>query len=168
MPGVSDPATFFSIRRAVPEDRDRLVDIWWWSARATHLFLSLRELEALLPEVRALRLETLDTWVLCPPGSEAVGFLVMEGRSVEGLFILPEWRRRGGGTRLMHHAGRMAERLTVEVNEQNADALAFYLAQGFEIVRRSATDRSGRPYPLLHLEESAMSAIARQFHASMR
>ena len=155
MSGVSDSAASFSIRRALPEDRDRLVEIWWRSACATHHFLSLRELEALVPEVRELHLETLQTWVLCSPGSEAIGFLVMDGRSVEGLFIAPEWQRRGGGTLLMRHAGRMANRLTVEVNEQNADAIAFYFAQGFEIVRRSATDRSGRPYPLLYLEESS-------------
>ncbi len=108
-----------------------------------------------------MRLETLQTWVLCSPGSDAIGFLVMHGRSVEGLFIVPEWRGCGGGTCLMTHAGRLADRLTVEVNEHNADALAFYLARGFEIVRRSPTDRSGRPYPLLHLQESR-SARQRQ------
>ena len=168
MSGVPDSQTSFSIRRAVPEDADRLVDIWWHSAQATHHFLSRRELEALLPEVRALRLETLQTWVLCSPGSGAIGFLVMEGRSVEGLFIAPEWRRRGGGRRLMSQARLLADRLTVEVNEQNADALAFYRAQGLEIVHRSPTDRSGRPYPLLHLEESQTSVIARQNQSSMR
>jgi putative acetyltransferase len=60
----------------------------------------------------------------------------------------------------------MAERLTVEVNEQNSAALAFYRAQGFEIVGRSVTDRSGLPYPLLHLEESADApARRRQSHS---
>jgi len=152
----------FSIRRAVPDDRDRLVDIWWRSARATHRFLSAGELDALLPEVRALRLETLQTSVLCSPDSGAVGFLVMEGRAIEALFIVPEWLRRGGGTCLLRQAGSCVERLTVEVNEQNIDAVAFYRARGFEIVRRSATDGSGRPYPLLHLEESPEAAAARR------
>lgn len=147
-------AIVFSIRRASPQDRDCLVDIWWRSARATHDFLSAPELEALLPEVRALRLESLQTWVLCTPASEAVGFLVMEGRAIEALFIAPEWLRRGGGTTLMCHARRLAGPLTVEVNEQNTAALGFYIAQGFGIACRSSTDRAGRPYPLLHLEES--------------
>lgn len=150
----ADLGTAFNIRRAVAGDRDCLVDIWWRSARATHDFLSARELESLLPEVRALRLEQLQTWVLCAPQGEAVGFLVMEGRAVEALFIAPEWQRRGGGTRLMCHARMKAKRLRVDVNEQNAGALAFYVAQGFEIVSRSATDGAGRPYPLLHLQES--------------
>lgn len=144
----------FSIRRATPADRDRLVDIWWRSARATHHFLSEAELGVLLPEVRALRLETLQTRVLCSPDSEAIGFLVMEGNAIEALFIVPEWRGRGGGRLLVNEARRVAGRLTVEVNEQNTAALGFYRAEGFQIVRRSATDRAGRAYPLLHLEES--------------
>jgi len=144
----------FSIRRAASDDRERLVDIWWQSARATHRFLSTPELEALLPEVRNLRLETLPTWVLCAPDSEAIGFLVMDGRAVDALFILPQWLRRGGGRRLLRHARLIAGPLTVEVNEQNVDAVEFYLAQGFEIVRRTPTDRAGRPYPLLCLEEA--------------
>lgn len=154
MSGNHGSATAFRIRRAAPEDRDRLVEIWWRSARATHHFLSANQLEALLPEVRALQLEKLHTWVLCAPNSDSVGFLVMEGRAVDALFIAPEWLRRGGGTRLMRHARLIAGPLTVEVNEQNAAAVEFYLAQGFQITRRSPIDSAGRPYPLLYLEES--------------
>jgi len=154
MTGGSEFATLFHIRRVLPDDGACLVDIWWRSASATHKFLSPPQLAALLPEVKALGLETLDTWVLCAPASQPVGFLVMKGRSVEALFIAPEWLRRGGGSRLMRHARLLAGPLTVEVNEQNRDAVEFYLAQGFAIVRRSPVDSAGRPYPLLHLEEA--------------
>ena len=162
MNGGHGLATPFRIRHAAPDDRDHLVDIWWRSASATHRFLSAQQLEGLLPEVRALRLESLHTWVLCAPTTEAVGFLVMEGRSVEALFIAPEWLRRGGGTQLMCHARVIAGPLTVEVNEQNADAVEFYLAQGFEIVGRSPVDSGGRPYPLLYLEESLATAAVKR------
>jgi putative acetyltransferase len=146
--------TSFRIRRATPDDRERLIDIWWRSASVTHRFLSTAQLEALLPEVTALRLETLDTRVLCASPDNTVGFLVMNGRAVDGLFIAPEWRRCGGGSWLLRHARQIAGPLTVEVNEQNTEALEFYRAQGFEIVRRSPVDDAGRPYPLLYLEES--------------
>ncbi|MNN83835.1 putative N-acetyltransferase YjaB [compost metagenome] len=39
----------------------------------------------------------------------------------------------------------------LDVNEQNAQALGFYLHQGFEVVGRSETDGMGQPYPLLHM-----------------
>jgi putative acetyltransferase len=148
-----DTRTPFRIRRAAPYDRDRLVDIWWCSAASTHRFLSTFELEALLPEVRALNLEGLDTSVLCASTDEAIGFLVMDGRAIDALFVAPEWLRRGGGTLLMQLARSRARPLTVEVNEQNTQALAFYEASGFAIVGRTPADRAGRPYPLLQLEE---------------
>jgi putative acetyltransferase len=44
--------------------------------------------------------------------------------------------------------------LTVDVNEQNPEAVAFYLALGFHVVGRSATDAEGRPFPLLRLSET--------------
>jgi putative acetyltransferase len=75
-------------------------------------------------------------------------------RAVEALFIAPGWLRRGGGRRLLLHARELAGPLTVVVNGQNSDALAFYLAQGIEIMRRSPVDSAGRPYPLLYLKES--------------
>ncbi len=39
----------------------------------------------------------------------------------------------------------------VDVNEQNTQALDFYLRRGFHVVGRSPLDGQGRPYPLLHL-----------------
>jgi putative acetyltransferase len=158
MAQISTSKTDFSVRRAESGDRDKLVDIWWRSALATHHFVSRAALEELLPEVRALRLEYLETWVLCSPALEAIGFLVTEGQAIEALFVAPEWHRRGAGTRLMRQAQLVADRLSVEVNEQNVGALQFYIAQGFKIVARSPTDRSGRPYPLLLLEESPRHA----------
>ncbi|MEO7998885.1 MAG: GNAT family N-acetyltransferase [Gemmatimonadaceae bacterium] len=145
--------TPFHIRRATPADRECLVDIWWRSASATHTFLSVSQLEALLPDVQALHLELLDTWVLCAESSDAVGFLVLDMSAVDALFIAPEWLRRGGGKLLMRKARELAGPLRVDVNEQNANAIQFYLAEGFVIVGRSPVDDAGRPYPLLHLEE---------------
>ena len=34
-------------------------------------------------------------------------------------------------------------------------ALKFYQACGFEVIGRSPVDSAGRPYPLLHLEETS-------------
>jgi hypothetical protein len=40
---------------------------------------------------------------------------------------------------------------TLDVNEQNPQAVGFYLHQGFRITGRSPLDGLGKPYPLLHL-----------------
>ena len=40
----------------------------------------------------------------------------------------------------------------VDVNEQNEQAVGFYLRLGFVVISRSACDDTGRSYPILHLQ----------------
>ena len=56
------------------------------------------------------------------------------------------------GALLVDHAWSLNPNLTVDANEQAANAVAFYVNRGFRVVGRSETDRDGRPYPLIHLE----------------
>ena len=143
----------FNIRRAVPADGGVVFDIWRRSVRATHDFLSASDLRTIAADVRKLGLISMNPWLLCPPMGRPAGFLITSGSHIEGLFIAPEWMRRGGGSMLVRHARRLHGRLTVDVNEQNRTALKFYQARGFVRVGRSATDDTGRPFPLLHLSQ---------------
>src|SRR5262245_7113497 len=142
-----------TIRQAVPDDRDALLDIWLRSVRATHAFLTEADIQALLPEVRDAALPALELWVLCSDDGTPVGFLGLGGAHVEAMFIAPEWSRRGGGRMLLDHARRLKGALTVDVNEQNPGAVRFYEACGFVVVGRSEVDSGGRPFPLLHMRE---------------
>lgn len=56
---------------------------------------------------------------------------------------------------LLDHAARLKGALTVDVNEQNPEAVRFYEALGFELVGRSPVDDAGRPFPILHMRQSA-------------
>ena len=142
------------IRPASVADRDGLLDIWLRSVRATHTFLAEDDIQALLPLVREHALAELELWVLCASSDDAVGFMGLSGATVEALFIAPEWSRKGGGRMLVEHARRLKGRLSVDVNEQNPDAVRFYEACGFTVVGRSEVDSGGRPFPLLHMRES--------------
>jgi putative acetyltransferase len=142
------------IREALPSDRDVLVDIWLRSVRATHTFLTEDDIQALLPLVRDAALVGLELWVLCSDDGAPLGFLGLSGAHVEALFLAPEHRRRGGGRMLLDHARRLKGPLTVDVNEQNPEAVRFYQAWGFEVAGRSEVDGQGRPFPLLHLREA--------------
>jgi putative acetyltransferase len=146
------------IRRAAPADRDALLDIWLCSVRATHTFLSEKDIEEFLPIVRDVALVELELWVLESDSGEPMGFLGMAGSKMEALFLAPEFLRRGGGRRLVEHARRLNPGgLTVDVNEQNPDAVRFYEACGFVVERRSETDGAGRPFPLLHMRLAGAS-----------
>lgn len=142
------------IRAGSAEDHDALVEIWLQSVRATHHFLSESDIQELLPAVRESVLPQLELWVLCNEKDVPIGFMGLLDSSLEALFLAPDSTGRGGGKLLLEHARQLKGALTVDVNEQNPDAVAFYRANGFEVVGRSETDGAGRPFPLLHMRET--------------
>ena len=118
---------------------------------ATHDFVAPEDLELFARIVREEYLPNAAIWVVTDEADRAVGFLGLSGSKVDSLFIDPNHGGRGLGTTLMDHARASASDLSVDVNEQNAAAVAFYRRLGFRQVGRSPLDDTGRPYPLLHL-----------------
>lgn len=140
------------IRRPLPTDHDVLLDVWLRSVQATHTFVSQADITEMTPQVRKyLASAETDFWVVCDESDRPMGFMGLGGSQIESLFLAPEFLRRGTGRRMIDHARTLHSELTVDVNEQNADAVAFYQAVGFVVERRSELDDQGRPYPLLHL-----------------
>lgn len=145
------------IRKARLEDHKALLEIWEQSVRASHDFLSEQDIQMLIPIVRDQALPNLEVWVLCNEASTPIGFMGLDGNKIEALFISPASFRRGGGKLMLEHARKIKGELQVDVNEQNPRAVAFYLANGFEVTGRAATDSQGAPFPLLHLSETIRS-----------
>jgi putative acetyltransferase len=79
------------------------------------------------------------------------GFVGVEDTMVEMLFVHPTWRGHGIGRRLLSYAVTSLGADRLDVNEQNPQAIGFYLRMGFEVAGRSAVDSIGKPYPLLHM-----------------
>jgi putative acetyltransferase len=145
------------VRPARADDRERLLDLWERSARATHHFLSEADIVALRPFVaEELASDAIDWWVVDSGGKGPIGFLGYTPDTIEGLFIDPDYYGLGAGTRLIAHAQSLSGGiLAVDVNEQNEDARRFYESRGFSVVGRSPTDTAGRPFPLLHMKRAA-------------
>jgi putative acetyltransferase len=152
-PNVSEGV---EIRRATPDDRDVLFDVWLRSVRVTHTFVSEADIESFMPLVRDyLASSGTEFWVLSDVEGAVMGFMGMTGSKMESLFLTPEFQGRGGGRRLVEHARALQGELTVDVNEQNTAAVGFYKACGFVVEGRSELDETGRPYPLLHMRLEA-------------
>ena len=85
-----------------------------------------------------------------------VGFMGFNWPQIEMLFVEPEFFGHGIGKTLLAFTQKRAiaagATLTLDVNEQNPAALAFYKRMGFTVTGRSPLDGQGRPYPLVHME----------------
>lgn len=155
--GTAGLAGTLGIRLATGADHEALALLWRRSVEATHQFLPPAEVERLFEDVRRLYLPGVESlWVAeqhqaFPDGVRPVGFMGCNGPQVEMLFVDPASFRCGVGAALLAHAKAAHQQLTLDVNEQNPQAQAFYKRQGFMVVGRSAQDGQGMPYPLLHM-----------------
>ena len=160
------------LRRAVTADHAALADLWKRSVVATHHFLTPQAVDELYTAILREYLPGVEElWVAeCAPyspeefGPEAlgpatprpVGFMGCNWPQIEMLFVEPECFGLGIGKMFLDHARQRAmvedATLTLDVNEQNPAALAFYEHMGFVVTGRSPVDGQGRPYPLLHME----------------
>lgn len=141
-----------------PSDYEELVKVWEASVRATHGFLP----DSYITLLRDLVLNRyLDAVMLicCKDEHQRItGFAGVAAGKIEMLFIHPDHRGQGLGKKLLDYAVHNLNADELDVNEQNPQALGFYLKQGFEIIGRSQTDGMGKPYPLLHMRLKSAAA----------
>jgi len=132
-------------------DYPELVQVWEDSVRATHEFLP--DAYILLLREHVLRRYLDAVMLVCSkaPNRRIQGFAGVANGRVDMLFVAPAWRGQGIGKRLLRYAIDELNAERLDVNEQNPQALGFYLHEGFEVIGRSETDGLGQPYPLLHM-----------------
>ena len=149
------------IRRSAAADQQRVLDIWRGAVDATHHFLTPADRRDIETEVVAF-LPQAPLWLAADDSDRPLGFMLLEEGRMEALFIDPLQRGRGIGRALVQHALSMYPTITTDVNEQNAQAIGFYMHLGFERIGHSQTDNQGRPYPLIHLRLSSNASIRSQ------
>jgi len=147
MSGVTE----IELRRCAGEHEfARLVEVWRSAVRATHRFLTADDIAFYEGRMAQVYLPAVDLTVAVT-GGRIVGFSGLADGRLEMLFVEDEYRGTGVGSVLPADAVRRYPALTLDVNEQNPSAVAFYRRRGFVVTGRSETDGDGRPFPLLHL-----------------
>ncbi len=136
------------------QDVPRVVAVWAASVRATHHFVSDADIQSFKPLVRDALAHLPALVCVRDRHDQVAGFIGVAHGKVEMLFLHPAVRGQGAGRRLLTYAVETLGATTLDVNEQNAQAVGFYRHMGFVVVGRSERDALGKPYPLLHLQRA--------------
>ena len=135
-----------------PSDYQEVVAVWEASVRATHHFLTEADIAHFKPLILEEYLDLVELKCVRNENGEIMGFSGVAEHKLEMLFIHPMYIGNGIGKHLLDHSIDKQGVTQVDVNEQNEQALGFYLHCGFQTIGRSELDASGKPYPILHME----------------
>ncbi len=134
------------------EITEKLLYIWEGSVKATHSFLSDKEIEEIKKYV-PMAVENVEKLIVSvDKNGEITGFMGIENRKIEMLFVSAEKRGEGTGKALLIYAVEKYGADEVTVNEQNPQAKGFYEHMGFSVYKRSETDEQGNNYPILYMK----------------
>lgn len=132
-----------------------LLEIWEKSVRATHTFLSEEEILKIKEYVPGAICNVESLLVLFDKSENSeksnfrpLGFMGIENKKIEMLFLSPDARGKGFGKMLIQYGIKNYSAAEVTVNEQNPKAKGFYEHLGFKTYKTSATDEQGNPYPI--------------------
>lgn len=134
------------------QDYDVLLQIWEESVRSTHYFLSEKDIQFYKPLVRNEYFPAVQLYTIQNQCGQIVAFIGLSDSLIEMLFVHPDKQGHGYGRQLIEFAIRQKQMRKVDVNEQNKQALQFYLNRGFEVISRDALDGMGKPFPILHMQ----------------
>lgn len=144
-----------TISRPTFQDFDELTALWEASVRSTHHFLTEENIQYYKPLVRKQYLPAVDLYIVRNTGrNRIVAFIGLSDELIEMLFVHPDEQGKGYGRLLIDFAVNERHIHRVDVNEQNGQALRFYLNRGFDVVGRDALDATGNPFPILHMAKS--------------
>lgn len=140
------------VENVLPEYYAEMLDVWENSVRATHDFISEKDIAFFKPIILEQAFPAVTLRCVKANCGAIVGFVGVDQNKIEMLFVLNNMRGKGVGSLLLNYAVEQLSANSVDVNEQNPLAVGFYLHKGFKLVSRSELDGMGKPFPILHMK----------------
>ena len=132
---------------------EQLLKVWEESVRATHQFLSEKEIEK-IKEYVPQALAGVQSLVIAVNGSgEPAAFMGIEDHRLEMLFLSQKERGKGLGKQLLLYGIQNYGIEELTVNEQNPQAVGFYEHMGFETTKGQIWMRKEIPIPFVYEEK---------------
>lgn len=144
-------AASYPIEISGKDDYAELLQVWEASVRATHRFLQEEDIRIIKRLILHEYFDMVNLYCIWA-GKRIAGFLGTSDEKIEMLFVHPFYQGKNIGKQLLLYAVKELKKKSVDVNEQNENALSFYRHFGFEVISRSEKDGLGKPYPILHLQ----------------
>lgn len=133
-----------------------LVPLWERSVKASHTFLSLKEIEDIKQYV-FIALKEVPTLIVAFDETNnniiPLGFIGLSDKKIEMLFIDSVYFAKGIGSKLIDFAFKNYNVNEVVVNKDNINAHSFYLKKGFKDYKYSEIDEQGNPYPIIFIKK---------------
>lgn len=142
----------YEVKDRINDLKSTLINIWEQSVKATHTFLTDEEVKKIKEYVPMAICGVKHLIVAEDSNDKIVGFMGVESRKIEMLFISPLCRGKGIGKSLVQYGVENYNVNAVTVNQQNPQAVGFYEHLGFKTYKRTKLDEEGNPYPLLYMK----------------
>jgi GNAT superfamily N-acetyltransferase len=130
------------IRAARTSDASAVAEIWLTSFKATYPFPPAHDDDEVRAWVAGVLLPDTEVWIAEDDAAEPIGFIALGDRSIEQLYVLPDWTGRGVGSQLVRLAqARRPDGLELWTLQVNEGARRFYERHGFRVAE--TTDGAG-------------------------
>ncbi|RYD98734.1 MAG: GNAT family N-acetyltransferase [Sphingobacteriales bacterium] len=141
-----------NIRPATAVDYPAIMAIWESAVSATHHFLDPAHFDLFKTLIPETFLPQLDVFAVDDEQGKMQAFFSVSADNLEMLFVDDAVRGNGIGKQVIAYVLDQLKVNKVDVNEQNSQAVGFYLKMGYQQIGRSEQDGMGKDYPLLHLQ----------------
>lgn len=131
---------------------NELLEVWEDSVKATHTFLSNKEIENIKECVPQALKSVAHLIIMENEKHKPIAFMGIENNKLEMLFIKNSKRGKGLGKQLLTYGIENYNVNELAVNEQNPMAKGFYEHMGFKVYQRNELDDQGNPYPVLYMK----------------
>ena len=142
-------AVFEEVRNRSVSLIEQLVEVWQSSVEATHSFLTAQAILGIKEYVPQALAHVPILIIARSTADEPVGFMGIDGDTLEMFFVADGFRGRGIGKQLLRTGVDQYSVRRLAVNEHNPDARKFYERMGFVVAERKDLDEQGNSYPLL-------------------
>ena len=141
----------FEVKNRTTAITNELLDIWENSVKATHLFLSNKDIQKIKNYVPQALKEVQHLIIIENENNIPIGFMGIENTKLEMLFIKNNERGKGVGKQLLTYGIENYNVNELTVNEQNPNAKRFYEHLGFKVYKRTELDEQGNHFPILYM-----------------